>query len=270
MTLFTFCKLSLAFASFLVFSAPTDAVQLRDVWSRRTGSSASTSNTVIEGLLESMQGNGTNSTVTPGSMESRGGGLNGERCATDEECRNPRKCLTASTSGMSKCEHDTLVCMCLDLRSKQCTSNRDCESGERCSLLEHGTDHKNICFSKVAGEQLNIAEVNSCIDVRALGEFRKEGLVFEKDRIGRVYCDGQESCATGGHMVVYRGNGMMMKSYCEIVKCEVRNMLVNSPKFASGLRVKSNTKGLEYSAFAAKYESRAEELSMRVAIKAGF
>lgn len=98
----------------------------------------------------------------------------------------------------------------------------------------------------------------------------KHELVFEEHQTGRVLCDGSGSCATPGHLVSYRGDAMMMKSFCQIVECQEKVMMVNSPRYRVGLRVSSKTEGLEYTAFAARYESRAEEASMAAAVRMGF
>ena len=68
---------------------------------------------------------------------------------------------------------------------------------------------------------------------------------------------------------MYLGSAMMMKRYCTLVHCEKRIMKVNSPKLQTGLRVSSKTEDLEYTAFAARYETRAEELILSTAVHIG-
>lgn len=111
-----------------------------------------------------------------------------------------------------------------------------------------------------------------CIAIRELQGFSTERLVFRKHKITSVLCDRFESCATAGHMVYYNGNGMMMKSYCNLIKdgCETRRMEVNSPKWSSRrLRIRSKSPGLEYTSFAAKYETNTEEQMLKIAIRFG-
>ncbi|CDF40907.1 unnamed protein product [Chondrus crispus] len=108
-----------------------------------------------------------------------------------------------------------------------------------------------------------------CIDARALGHLSRNGLVFEKHAVSRVLCDENDSCATRGDMVVFRGHAMRMSTYCESVGCKEAVMEVNSPRFNRGMRIKSNTKGLEYTAFAAPYETQAEESLIRMAVRFG-
>lgn len=62
---------------------------------------------------------------------------------------------------------------------------------------------------------------------------------------------------------------MMMRTYCESVRCEEAVLKVNSPAYRRKVRIPSRTKGLEFTAFAARYETRAEELAIRVAVKLG-
>lgn len=115
-------------------------------------------------------------------------------------------------------------------------------------------------------ERPEATEDPACVDARAL-----EGmdLVFEKHMMKEVLCDAMGSCATGGHMVVWEGVAMMMRSYCESVGCVKRVLEVNSPRRLSGLRVDSKTAGLKYTAFAARWATRIEEAALSVAVRAG-
>ncbi|PXF40560.1 hypothetical protein BWQ96_09734 [Gracilariopsis chorda] len=108
-----------------------------------------------------------------------------------------------------------------------------------------------------------------CVDVRALSAFQSHQLLFEKHGMAWVLCDANESCTTAGHMVVFRGQVMMMNTYCDIVGCEKRSMHVNSPRNTRGLRVQSRTGGLAYTVFAARHETRMEEGVLLVVIRLG-
>lgn len=105
-----------------------------------------------------------------------------------------------------------------------------------------------------------------CIDAKLVS---KEQRLFTKNRRANVLCDGNDSCATPGHMVVFNGVPMSMSEYCESVsaRCTQKVILVNSPKFAFGVRVKSQTSGLEFSALAARYESRFEKAFLAAALR---
>lgn len=110
-----------------------------------------------------------------------------------------------------------------------------------------------------------------CIAADALRHLPIDRLVFKAHRRAGVLCDASSSCATPGHIVVHSGVPMMMATYCGLqgVVCTQKVMLVNSPRMTRGLRVKSNTKGLQYTALAAKYASRAEEALLRTAVRVG-
>lgn len=113
------------------------------------------------------------------------------------------------------------------------------------------------------------ATTNVCVDANALEHLESEELVFSTHYLAKVLCDANNSCATAGHMVELRGRVMMMKTYCANVGCTEREMLVNSPKYQRGRRVKSNTEGLRYTALAARYSSRAEEIVLIAATRIG-
>lgn len=108
-----------------------------------------------------------------------------------------------------------------------------------------------------------------CIDASALEHLDEKELVFKTHPTARVLCDASGSCATKGHMVTWNGKAMMMRTYCTIVGCEQRTMKVNSPRYTRGLRVTSKTDGLHFTAFAARYESRAEEGVLNAAVRMG-
>lgn len=110
-----------------------------------------------------------------------------------------------------------------------------------------------------------------CVDAELLKEFAREELVFDDHVDTEVWCDLQGSCATAGHMVRWNGQPMMMKSYCQLggVVCEKKVIQVNSPRFKRGLNVATKTDGLVFTAFAAKYETRGEEMFMAAAVRMG-
>ncbi|PXF44036.1 hypothetical protein BWQ96_06209 [Gracilariopsis chorda] len=111
----------------------------------------------------------------------------------------------------------------------------------------------------------------SCIAVHHLkGERLKNALLYKSDVLARVLCDENESCATPGHMVIYRERAMMMRSYCELAgKCTERFLKVNGLKYERGKRVGSLSDGLSFSALAARFESKMEELVLKTAVHIG-
>lgn len=226
-----------------------------------------------------------------------------DTCATSANCRGDRNCLQGEER--TPCTLDSEFCVCMPPEFVSCTASMDCEAGEVCSLEPGGTPvciseevvESMVGFDEVGpvslgaptddplptGELADDPSVTSmptedpptndvasaiCIDAEALSHLPREGLVFKEHAIGRVLCDGAGSCATGGHIVVFGGQAMMMRTYCELVKCERRDMYVNSPRYRRGTRVKSRTEGLEYTAFAARWETRMEERVLAAAVRA--
>lgn len=112
------------------------------------------------------------------------------------------------------------------------------------------------------------SEGGVCIDAQLLRGAREE-LVFEEDSMAAVLCDVDGSCATAGHVVVFRGRAMMMRSYCEIVRCERRVVWVNSPRLRRKARVRTKTEGLLFTAFAARWGTRVEERLLAAAVHVG-
>lgn len=110
-----------------------------------------------------------------------------------------------------------------------------------------------------------------CIDAEALADMTSSQLVFKSARRASVLCDANNSCATAGHMVTWQGQTMMMQTYCALhVSCVRRVKSVNSPRMQRGLRVRSRTDGLLFTALAARYESKVEEVVLRNVVSLGW
>lgn len=108
-----------------------------------------------------------------------------------------------------------------------------------------------------------------CIGVHHLSHMTYKELVYSTHRVARVLCDKQDSCATPGHIVLYRGEAMMMRKYCTITRCVQKIMRVNSPRYSRAARVDSHTQDLRFTAFAARYESAAEERLLGAFVRIG-
>lgn len=110
-----------------------------------------------------------------------------------------------------------------------------------------------------------------CIAVSALSDFEAHKLVFSEHVRAGVLCDNWGSCATPGHIVVHQSKAMMMRTYCANVSggCSRRVMLVNSPRIAIGLKVKSTSPDLHYTALSAQYETAVEEFVLSVIVRGG-
>lgn len=110
-----------------------------------------------------------------------------------------------------------------------------------------------------------------CIDAEALVDMSSSQLVFKTARRASVLCDTKNSCATAGHMVTWQGHTMMMQTYCTLhASCVRRVKSVNSPRMQRGLRVRSRTDGLHFTALAARYESKVEETVLRNVVSLGW
>lgn len=108
-----------------------------------------------------------------------------------------------------------------------------------------------------------------CVDARALQHLDMRQLVFEKHPLAPVLCDVNGSCATPGHIVIYGNEPMMMRSYCAIAGCVNKVIPVNSPRLTRRVRIPSRTDDLQFTAFAARYETRPEELALATAVRVG-
>lgn len=111
-----------------------------------------------------------------------------------------------------------------------------------------------------------------CIDSDALRNVPMHERVFRKDIISVVLCDMYRSCATEGHIVTVHGRAMTMRGYCSTpkVQCTRETKLVNSPRMGRRVRVVSNTEGVEFTAFSARYGTWAEEAVARLMVLLGW
>lgn len=219
-------------------------------------------------------------------------GTTTEQCKSSEECLGDRFC--ADRDGQECTGGD--LCICVPPSGfVQCSSSSDClRNGEVCVQLDESTacisqevannsgfevvdDRPSEDEETVSGSD-DVASTNpgvnnetgeACIDARALGHFPLNRLVFKTHAFSHVLCDTNDSCATRSHVVMFRGRAMRMRIYCELVGCRQATMGVNSPHFSRGMRIESKTKGLEYTGFAARYDTQVEESVIRMAIRLG-
>ncbi|PXF42594.1 hypothetical protein BWQ96_07689 [Gracilariopsis chorda] len=106
---------------------------------------------------------------------------------------------------------------------------------------------------------ISIVDEGACIATEALKHLPRSSLLYDKHLYSRVLCDKYGSCATGGHMVRFHSRTMMMKSYCIRTTCDERIMFVNSLRYKRKFLVESSSPGLEFTAFAARFETVFEE-----------
>lgn len=215
----------------------------------------------------------------------------------DANCMADRE--AHSRSRTECCESSSPGCVCMRLNPPMCITTADCPDGEFC--IRKGIEPR-VCFGEhtakfmsgttgppytriIGNESDDVVahgqgasqpgpadekENNVCISVIELSRHvRREHFIFPEDTKASVLCDPQGSCATPGHMVMFRGRPMRMSSYCLFVSCARRFMMVNSPKYKAKLSLPSSTNDLTYTGLAAKYDTVLEESILAVAIRLG-
>lgn len=116
-------------------------------------------------------------------------------------------------------------------------------------------------------------EDRHCVAVDHIRYLPQSELVYHENHRAVVLCDSKSNCATPGHMVVYNDVPMMMKNYCNqhvLRNCKRREAVVNSPRMRRGIRLLSNSRGLELTALAALYETTFEERLLRALLRNGW
>lgn len=176
-----------------------------------------------------------------------------------------------------------------------CNVTKDCAANHRCFEYEiyhinSTTTYQNVCGSCTTqlrhfngsltvlrplddgAPNCPLPEEGACIAADALRHVPVEQLVYRPHRRAAVLCDEEGNCATPGHMVVYKGEAMMMKSYCEVSqqRCVKTVTFVNSPKITARVPLDSYSPHLRYTPFASRYEHRLEERLLSVIIRLGF
>lgn len=232
-----------------------------------------------------------------GSNSSRHRSAPLEPCNYDGNCMEGLKCIRLGLSqNVDYCRGNS-DCFCLPTRFR-CTRSSQCAPNKACVRFRPpSNDTKNFCLpcSSLSGsimytEQVDtdercpsptppnhetLGEDHNCIAAKHLMAARRqlEDLVFATHRIGSVLCDGSGSCATPSHIVAFQGRPMTMREYCSNSSqdgCVWREMLVNSPRYVRGDRTSSLTKGLEFTTFAAKYETDFEQHFLKIIVQMGF
>lgn len=195
-------------------------------------------------------------------------GLTGRTCTSNDQCKGGRACITYVKDRGFECCDGEKSCACYPMRAEICTADSACSDGEVCP----DTSLPSFCLvdgpaTIFTGFPESTEDV--CVAIHHLEHLHGDDLIYEKHHLSRVFCDVNNSCATHGHMVLWEGKQMMMKSYCDIVGCKETVMKVNSPKYQIGRVVASKTDGLVFSALAARYGSRVEEVALGALIRMG-
>lgn len=219
--------------------------------------------------------NSPSSSPSTSQLEEESGAGNLERCRSSTDCATGRFCLSDVTVSANEIKGDSCTsssgsCLCVSRENNVCSTSEDCLQLDRC--MKVGRTDYSLCIScngvdSDIGIDLEAVDNGNgncpvCIAASMLSEFGAADLVYRAHRRAQVLCDMQGSCATEGHMVVYRGDAMMMETYCERVDVVCRRVatVVNSPRMRKGLRVASRTDGLEFTALAARFGTKVEEM----------
>ncbi|PXF44989.1 hypothetical protein BWQ96_05236 [Gracilariopsis chorda] len=224
-------------------------------------------------------------------------------CSYTRECRAPRRCARFAETGLFDECHERSDCFCLDTEY-QCFRDDECLENESCQRFANSAAcaaHSIVVANSIPqketenekGEEpafedsddslvpielppeptIGVSEgavrADACVAVKHLQELERNELLFATHRTTKVLCDGKLSCATAGHIVVYRGLPMSMKSYCQHVGCSMNMMEVNSPRYVWGLRMKSHSVELQLTVFAARFETMVEEAFLVCLVRLG-
>eukprot|EP00737_Agarophyton_chilense_P005310 gb/GEZJ01007774.1/.p1 GENE.gb/GEZJ01007774.1/~~gb/GEZJ01007774.1/.p1 ORF type:complete len:194 (-),score=12.60 gb/GEZJ01007774.1/:69-650(-) len=191
-------------------------------------------------------------------------------------CQSGGMCVTNSRTGVSFCMSSLIRNNSTEIDPSQ--SEEPTQISSNSSILASPIlasptalfpDEAGPVASPDAEEESQVQSANACIASKLLLELDPNELLYKRHYPAEVFCDRHESCATAGHMILYQGWSMMMSSYCLKVGCSRRMTYVNSPKYKRSLRIRSNTPGLTFLAFAARYGSHIEEKVLAVAIRMG-
>lgn len=225
-----------------------------------------------------------------------------QACETNTECKLSGETCQTPLIGEGECViPGTCVCLTSDFNFVFCTSDDNCNGticakeatnnsygvclscvdfvnlpDESRNALDDGGKCDNVSVDRVSPtpqmseDGTNDTDaMNVCVDAELLKHLPKQRLVFDTHFRAAVLCDRFGSCATPGHMVVYKGKPMMMRSYCQQVSCQRRVKHVNSPSMARALRIRTPSPDLSITAFAASYQSTLEERVVSFLVRIG-
>lgn len=180
-----------------------------------------------------------------------------------------------------------------------CEGSLECRYGTACAPYKQGSTHK-YCLScatigaysnpltpvddlhacgggKIMSSDTDISE-EVCVGIAHIAHLPRSRLVFPEHRRASVLCDPFGTCATPGHMVLFEGRAMMMRTYCDYylrsdqggqqqqqhARCSKRVTWVNSPRMQFNLRIHTNSPGLVITPLAAAFGTVAEEQVLRI------
>lgn len=201
---------------------------------------------------------------------------NGDRrCITSANCLFGDRCMNSTLATYSfclSCNFSELVTdrfpdsySKVDLDVETCKGLLSNESTLSNTNMTNVNDNMNGNMSNVSTSNNETSSV--CIAVSSLAEVDSSQLLYQTHRQSHVLCDKFENCATPGHMVEFKGQPMMMKTYCELLgKCRRQIKFVNGIRMKPGFRLPSKSSDMQFTAHAARYETRLEEMILRKVI----
>lgn len=135
------------------------------------------------------------------------------------------------------------------------------------------TGYQHICqrgdnksSSDPSPSDLSLSDPSSrnfvCVAMTHLSHMPLSDLIFGTRRRAFVFCDGFDSFATPGHIVVYNDRPLMMRIFCSqyaTKRCSKRVTVVNSPRMRGQLHIPSFPSELHFTALPANCETSFEE-----------
>lgn len=193
-------------------------------------------------------------------------------CSSSDNCEADSVCVT---TGIENTPSLCLPCSYYNLTTQVVPGVLSILGDERCdkntASTEAGSGSNTDSDDPEQSPDGSPEDDPVCVDSDLLSHLQLADLVFSQHRRASVLCDVNGSCATPGHIVLHKGNAMMMQSYCRRVsKCTTRVMHVNSPRMNGKIRVSTKTSDLSFTAFAARYQSTIEEAFLSTIVHAGF
>lgn len=201
-------------------------------------------------------------------------------CTSDSECDSGETCYTHEGNSLCISKHAAKIMKDSNTSSTTSDDNNTADSGNTDSGSSGGTSSHSLVNAFINSNTTEIQPTIDpsespipvvCIAATELAHLPPHKLLFPDHLHASVLCDKYGSCATPGHIVHYNGSPMMMRTYCGLLnnECERKITPVNSPRWSRKLRIHSKSPGLQYTAFAARYETNTEERLLQAAVRLG-
>lgn len=206
--------------------------------------------------------------VIPGTCVCLTSDFNFVFCNSDTNCNGTICAKEAMNNSYGVCLSCVDYVNLPDDSREALTDNGKCDNitVDRVTPSPHSTNHHaDHSHHPTTGSN----QTDVCVDVALLKHLPKDSLVYDTHFQASVLCDHYGSCTTPGHIVLYKGKPMMMRTYCKHVSCKRRVKYVNSPTMTRALRIRTLSPDLTVTAFAASYQSSVEEGIVSLLVKMG-